>query len=89
MEEVPRDMTPEQARQKGMTAFTTGPNAVQTHWQQGVLLIKKPYIRLQSGDVLTGHVGYQRMEDQERSVNIEVHWKSPSNEERRQVWSLN
>ena len=89
MEAVPEDMTPDQASQKGMTAFTTGPDAIQTHWQQGALLTKKPYVRLRKGDTLTGQVGYQKMEDQERSVNIELRWKAHSTEERRQVWSLN
>jgi protein arginine N-methyltransferase 3 len=89
-ESVPQDMTPEQAVRKGMTAFTTGPDAIQTHWQQGALLIKKPFVTLRKGDTLTGHIGYQRMENQERSVDIEVRWKAPSmSGESRQVWSLN
>lgn len=89
-ESVSQDMTPEKAISKGMTAFTTGPDAVQTHWQQGALLIKKPYVTFRKGDVLTGHIGYQRMENQERSVDIKVRWKAPSMlEESRQVWSLN
>jgi protein arginine N-methyltransferase 3 len=70
--------------------FTTGPDAVQTHWQQGALLIKKPFVTLKKGDTLTGHIGYQKMENQERSLDIEVRWKAPSMpEESRQVWSLN
>jgi type I protein arginine methyltransferase len=89
-ESVPQDTSPEQAVRKGMTAFTTGPDAIQTHWQQGALLIKKPFAALRKGDILKGHIGYQRMENQERSVDIEVRWKSPSmSEEVRQVWSLN
>ena len=91
-EAMPRDLTPEQAMRKGMTAFTTGPGpaATQTHWQQGALLIKKPFVAFRKGDTLTGHVGYQKMENQERSVDIEVRWKALSMpEERRQIWSLN
>jgi protein arginine N-methyltransferase 3 len=89
-ESVLRDMSPEQAVRKGMAAFTTGPDAIQTHWQQGALLIKQPFAMLRKGDTLTGHIGYQRMENQERSVDIEVRWKAPSMlEEGRQVWSLN
>lgn len=89
-ESVPQDMNPKQAVQKGMTAFTTGPDAIQTHWQQGALLIKKPFVTPRKGDTLIGHIGYQRMENQERSVDIEVRWKSPSMpEEARQTWSLN
>jgi protein arginine N-methyltransferase 3 len=89
-ESVSRDMTPDKAAQKGITAFTTAPDAIQTHWQQGALLIKKPFVTLRKGDTLAGHIGYQRMENQERSLDIEVRWKAPSMlEESRQVWSLN
>ena len=87
---VPTTMSPAQASRKGIVAFTTGPDATQTHWQQGALLIKKPFVSLQEGDLLTGHIGYQKMENQERSLDIEVQWKGPSmSEVRRQVWNLN
>ncbi len=89
-ESVPASMSPVQASRKGIVAFTTGPDAVQTHWQQGALLIKKPFINLQEGETLVGHIGYQRMENQERSLDIEVQWKAPSmSVARRQVWNLN
>lgn len=87
---VSRDMTPDKIAEKGITAFTTGPDAIQTHWQQGALLIKKPFVTLRKGDTLAGHIGYQKMENQERSLDIEVRWKAPSMlGESRQVWSLN
>jgi protein arginine N-methyltransferase 3 len=90
VESVPESMTIARATEKGMVAFTTGPDATQTHWQQGALLIKKPFATLRKGDILVGYVGYQKMEKQERSLDIEVRWKAPSMlEERRQVWSLN
>jgi protein arginine N-methyltransferase 3 len=54
------------------------------------LLIKKPFVTLKKGDTLTGHIGYQKMENHQRSLDIEVRWKAPSMpEESRQVWSLN
>ena len=47
-------------------------------------------VTLKKGDTLTGHIGYQKMENQQRSLDIEVRWKAPSMpEESRQVWNLN
>ena len=89
-ESVLPEMTLDQARRKGMVAFTTGPDAVQTHWQQGALLLKKHDTKLEEGMKLSGSVGYQRMKDQQRSLEIEVSWKAPPVPEvQRQVWTLN
>jgi type I protein arginine methyltransferase len=79
----------EKAAKHGVVAFSTGPKAVQTHWQQGALLIKAPFAKVRQGDVLTGLVGFQRKQDRGRSLDIEVQWQLPSMpESRRQVWSL-
>jgi len=79
----------EKAAEHGVVAFSTGPKAVQTHWQQGALLAKAPFAKVRQGGVLTGSVGFQRKQDRGRSLDIEVQWQLLSIPESwRQVWSL-
>ena len=84
-----KDLTTKQARDKGLVAFSTAPHATQTHWQQGVLLIKEPSAVLREGEIINGTIGFQRKEGHERSLDIEVRWKTPAAAKAwTQVWSL-
>jgi len=83
------DWTIPTVSEKGMVAFTTGPGAMQTHWQQGALLIKGGLEKVNQGDILAGSVGYRKKKGRERSLDIEIEWSTPSVvKRRRQIWSV-
>lgn len=75
-------------------AFTTGPHGKRTHWQQGCLLIDykgKPQVELKKGQVISGSVGYEKREDDERALNIKVQWQVDDGQKsvkEEQTWSM-
>ena len=82
-------MTTTKAKERGIVSFSTGPDATQTHWCQGALLLTEP-VGMAAGDSVMGNIGYQKMEGQERSLEIEVRWETRHLPGRRtQVWQLN
>ena len=85
----------EYVRQGGQSiAFTTGPHGKQTHWQQGCLLInhkKKPQETLKKGQVISGSVGYEKREDDNRALDITVRWQVDDCQgtmKGKQMWSM-
>jgi type I protein arginine methyltransferase len=77
------------AAKKGVVAFSTGPGAKETHWQQVALLTKNQELGLKKGDVVKGKIGYQKKEGRDRSVDIEIIWSvREGGKEERQVWTL-
>lgn len=80
------------AKEKGVIAFTTGPEGPVTHWRQGTLLIdygnKQPEA-LKKGSVIDGEIGYKKHEDNPRELDIETTWRIRDSEARwRQVWFM-
>ena len=79
-------------KQKGVVAFTTGPEGPGTHWRQGVLLIDQTHHErnaLRKGSVIQGSVGYKKRDDNPRELDIEVSWKIGSCERsKNQVWFM-
>ena len=73
-------------------AFTTGPHGKRTHWQQGVLLIdyrEKQLMPLKKGQVVNGTIGYQKRRDDNRALDINLHWQTDDSQERwKQCWSM-
>ncbi len=73
-------------------AFTTGPGGPETHWRQGVLLIdhgKREAKALKRGQVIKGHIGYKKREENSRELEIEIRWDVEGSEERgTQVWFM-
>ena len=75
-------------------AFTTGPHGKRTHWQQGCLLIDskgKPQEELKKGQVISGGIGYEKREDDERALNIKVQWQVEEGQKSvkgEQTWSM-
>lgn len=83
------------AASKGLHAFSTGPAAPETHWQQVALLAQKQHVGYKGGEMVRGKIGYQKKEGKDRSIDIEVMWEGSAGEgegkgkgERRQVWTL-
>lgn len=93
-EHLPPRMEAAEAVSKGYTAFSTGPAAPQTHWQQVALLAKTQEFGFKQGQVVGGKIGYQKKEGKDRSIDIEVMWQGGGGgsdgekSERRQVWTL-
>lgn len=88
---IPEGAFPKDMMKKGFVSFTTGPEGLQTHWQQVVLLIdhgKKDPISLKKGQVIEGHVGFQKKAEKSRLLDIEVRWKAEGAGQGQQVWSL-
>lgn len=80
------------AKEKGVIAFTTGPDGRGTHWRQGTLLIdygnKQPEA-LGKGSVIEGEIGYKKHEDNPRELDIEITWGIRGSETRwKQVWFM-
>ena len=75
-------------------AFTTGPHGKGTHWQQGCLLVDpkgKPQEALKKGRVISGSVGYEKREDDNRALDITVQWRVDDSQGRvqgKQAWSM-
>ena len=77
-------------------AFTTGPHGKRTHWQQGCLLIDykgKPQEILKKGQVISGIVGYEKREDDNRALDIKVQWQVDASQGKvkvkgKQSWSM-
>ena len=73
-------------------AFTTGPGGPETHWRQGVLLIdhgKREAKPLKKGQVIRGHIGYKKREENSRELDIEIRWDVEGSEEKgNQVWFM-
>lgn len=81
-------------KKNSLVSFTTRPDAPQTHWQQGVLLIDRKLTKarpLKDGEVITGNVAYRKRNKQSRGLDMEVSWNLDQNENPQrgqQVWSL-
>lgn len=72
-------------------AFTTGPHGKRTHWQQGVLLIDyrgKASEPVKKGQVVSGSIGYEKRKDDNRALDIKLHWQVEGGHERDQSWSM-
>ena len=80
------------AKERGVVAFTTGPDGPGTHWRQGTLLIdygKTQPVGLKKGSVIKGEVGYKKHEDNPRELDIEISWEIENSEiVRKQVWFM-
>ena len=72
-------------------AFTTGPHGKRTHWQQGVLLIDyrgKQSDPVKKGQVVSGSIVYEKRKDDNRALDIKLHWQVEGNHEKNQSWSM-
>lgn len=85
----------EYVRQGGQSiAFTTGPYGKRTHWQQGCLLIDykgKRQEGLKKGQIISGSIGYEKREDDNRALDIKVQWRVDDGQGKvkgKQSWSM-
>ncbi|KAJ5594775.1 uncharacterized protein N7459_000983 [Penicillium hispanicum] len=88
---VPENAVPSDMKEKGIVAFTTGPDGTETHWQQAICLIdhgKKEAKPLKKGQVISGKVGYQKKEQGSRLLDIGIQWQGDENTKGDQNWSL-
>lgn len=80
------------ARADGSIAFTTSPQAKETHWKQGFLMVEdkegKGGKALKAGDRIEGHLTFSIAELNARGLDIKVEWDGLPNAEKAQTWSL-
>ena len=73
-------------------AFTTGPNAKETHWKQGVMLIdnvKEKAIGRKEGEQLIGELEYSVPEDNSRALKVGMNWNFDGDERNSsQSWNM-
>jgi type I protein arginine methyltransferase len=89
--QIPEDVLPAQMKKRGYVAFTTGPDGLETHWNQCVLLINHRTgdpTPLKKGQVIKAQVGYKKKEKDVRSLDIRVQWDADRIEQGIQTWSL-
>ena len=87
---VPVEAMQKNAHEEGPKAFSTGPFGKQTHWYQGVLLMKEVIEGIQAGEVIQGEIKYTKSGEGEwgRAVDIEVMWNVPGKGKGKQTWKL-
>lgn len=88
---IAETLAPADLVNKGFVAFSTGPAAVQTHWQQGVLLIKhKDGVgkSLAKDTRISGHIGYRKKAPTSRLLEIDLDWLIDTGKQNQQSWSL-
>ncbi|KKY14217.1 putative s-adenosylmethionine-dependent methyltransferase superfamily domain-containing protein [Phaeomoniella chlamydospora] len=92
----PSGSTALQMQKKGHVAFTTGPDAKQTHWQQAILLLDHdnapsssttttPSPEISKGQVIKGNVSYRKRSEKSRGLEIEVDWWYGDDEKERKL----
>jgi type I protein arginine methyltransferase len=92
--DVPENAKAEEWTKSGKEgiAFTTGPNAKDTHWKQGVLLIdntKDKPVGKKEGEKLEGELEYSIPENNSRALNIRMTWRFALEEkETNQSWKM-
>ena len=92
---LPENVRAEDLVGKGMVAFTTAPGSPQTHWQQGILLVKhgkgEPRA-LKDGQTISGNIAYRKPHSDSREVDIEMDWTIDSegkgDQKCSQMWTL-
>ncbi|KAJ5104137.1 hypothetical protein N7532_004666 [Penicillium argentinense] len=88
---VPENAIPSEMQKKGIVAFTTGPDGIETHWMQTILLIdhgKEEPKPLKKGQSFTGKVGYQRKQNGSRGLDITIDWQGGEDATGHQQWAL-
>lgn len=81
-------MTAKEAKDQGLSAFSTGPHSQATHWQQAIFLIENPEDELAVGEEVNGEVKYVKKEGKERSLDIEISWATGNKPVKKQLWVL-
>lgn len=74
---------------QGHVAFTTGPDGPETHWKQGLLLIRpqNPVQDVPDSHRVSGQVSFSAHADNARALVLHVTW-STKNGQRDQTWDL-
>ena len=87
---VPTEAMRKNKHEEGPKAFSTGPFGKQTHWYQGVLLMKEVIEGIQLGEKIKGEIKYTKSGEGEwgRAVDIEVMWDVPGKGKGKQTWKL-
>ncbi|KAJ6441696.1 Ribosomal protein arginine N-methyltransferase rmt3 [Purpureocillium lavendulum] len=88
----PPETTPDVwvAKKSGNVAFTTGPDGVETHWKQGLLLAepRNPPLATPAGARVCGTITFKALEENARALTIDASWCVAGQPERRQSWKL-
>ena len=87
-EKILQEVVRKTEHEEGAKTFSTGPFSKQTHWYQGVLLMKEPVWGIEIGQTIKGVVTYTKAGDGERSLDIEVSWEVPRKGNGKQTWKL-
>jgi type I protein arginine methyltransferase len=86
-EEITFDVPRYGKSSEGAKAFTTGPFGKDTHWYQGILLLKDIVPDVKVNSTLKGSIAYQKAGEEERGLDITVAW-TLDGKEHKQVWKV-
>jgi len=78
------------AKKSGNVAFTTGPDGVETHWKQGLLLAEpqNPPVTSPPATRVSGKITFKALEENARALTIDAAWCVAGQPERSQSWKL-
>ncbi|KAK5940083.1 Ribosomal protein arginine N-methyltransferase rmt3 [Knufia obscura] len=77
----------ETARNRGITSFTTGPDAESTHWQQGICFTEPSHTVL-NGQPVTGKVAFAKWAKDARGLSIKMQWSVGNSQAQTQSWHI-
>lgn len=77
-------------RQQGNVAFTTGPQALETHWRQGLLLAPPPEdsSKVAPSTKISGDIRFSAADDNVRALHLDVNWTLGDRKKTTRSWKL-
>jgi type I protein arginine methyltransferase len=86
-EKIDLDVSKYGKTREGTKAFTTGPVGKDTHWYQGILLLKDIEQDVKESSLVEGLVSYKKAGEEERGLDITVSWLI-NGKAKKQVWKV-
>jgi type I protein arginine methyltransferase len=86
-EKIDLDVSKYGKTSEGTKAFTTGPFGKDTHWYQGILLLKDIVQDVKESSLVRGLVSYKKAGEEERGLDITVSW-SINGKAKKQAWKV-
>lgn len=81
------NLTMEKARERGITAFSTGPFSQQTHWQQGICFTEPSEVAL-AGKQIKGQIAFRKAARDMRGLKVQIEWQVGESSPQVQSWQI-